>query len=536
LATAVLLLAGGVWLGHTLQAAWRESVRREMYLPDLERAAKKTLNDGRLLALLGARLMEAHEHRAASDVLRRALAAGEQEQVVWQGLAGAQAAAGENARAIAALQLGLREHPDSQSLRAALERAQTQGSASSAPGELAMAICPHGPQPLSKAYTKGSFFNGFHETWGRRHPETSGFATRQRWAAKRPDDAQAQRLWGLALVRNRREVEAGLVLRRAVELAPDSPAARLALGDFYAGSDLTAKAGLEYLACLKRRPNWLPALLGLGRVSLRENLEYGVTCYERAVKADPRNVEAWIGLGRTRYQMDQNYAASAQAFAEAGRLAPERTDFFAGYASALRDANRESEAEAVLRRRLARVPNDAECQYLLAGVLAEFRPTEERLAEAEARGREALRLSPNTAIGQAQLGKLLLERGNVHEAVPLLETAVTRRPRDVSTRNVLARAYARMGKRAQAERVFGEARRLFTADQRISVLENKRKGNLLDVNVHAQLARLYDQTGQRERAVQARDMERRLRADPKQVARELATLRTAIKAALPGGV
>jgi predicted Zn-dependent protease len=91
-----------------------------------------------------------------------------------------------------------------------------------------------------------------------------------------------------------------------------------------------------------------------------------------------------------------------------------------------------------------------------------------------------------------------------------------------------------MGKRAQAERVFGEARRLFKADQRISVLENQRKSNLLDVNVHAQLARLYDQTGQRERAVQARDMERRLRADPKQVARELATLRAAVKAALPG--
>jgi cytochrome c-type biogenesis protein CcmH/NrfG len=214
-------------------------------------------------------------------------------------------------------------------------------------------------------------------------------------------------------------------------------------------------------------------------VSLRENLEYGVACYERAVKAEPRNVEAWIGLGRARYQMDQNYAASAQAFAQAARLAPERTEFFASYASALRDDNRESEAETVLRRRLALVPDDAECQYLLAGVLAEFRPTEERLIEAELRGREALRLAPNTAAGQAQLGRLLLERGRAEEAVPLLEKAVTNRPRDVSTRNVLARAYARTGKRAQAKRAFSQARRLFTADQRISVLENKRKGNLL---------------------------------------------------------
>jgi predicted Zn-dependent protease len=122
-----LLLVGFVWLCLTLQQAWRESARREMYLPDLERAAKKAPNDGRLLALLGARLMEAHEHRAASEVLRRALAAGEQEEGVWQGLAGAQAAAGERARAIAILQLGLREHPGSHRLRAALERARTQG-------------------------------------------------------------------------------------------------------------------------------------------------------------------------------------------------------------------------------------------------------------------------------------------------------------------------------------------------------------------------------------------------------------------------
>jgi Flp pilus assembly protein TadD len=90
-------------------------------------------------------------------------------------------------------------------------------------------------------------------SWERRHPESSGFTTRQRWATEHPDDAQMQQLWGLALVRNRREVEAGLVLRRAVELAPDSPAARLALADFYAGSGLAAKAGLEYIACLKRR-------------------------------------------------------------------------------------------------------------------------------------------------------------------------------------------------------------------------------------------------------------------------------------------
>lgn len=530
---AALLVLAGSWATFAVGNAWERTQRREAYLTDLEARARRSPYDGPLLALTGARLMEAHEHSAAAVVLRRALAAGEQNEHVWLALAAALAASGDMPRARADLELGRRAHPASAVLRAAGERAKALGASASA-GELAAAISPNGPRPLVAAYAGGSFLNGFSEWWGRRHPSASGFATRERWARERPNDARVLRLWGLALADNRREVEAGPVLRRALDLDPRSPEARLAFSDLLARTGLTGKAGLQYIECLKMRPNWLPALLGLGRTALAENLEFGVECFERATRQDPRNVEAWIGLGRARQKLRGGEdEAAADAFQTAARLDPGRTDFFADYAAALRGAYQWGQAEAVLRCRLATAPGDAHSHFLLAGVLADNKATPEREAEAEAEGREALRLAPHLPAAEMQLGRLLLRRNKLAESVTLLSDALTHDPYNPSAMNSLAGARARLGQKELARQLFKRSHAIFVDQQRVSVLENKRKENFLDLATHEELRRLYLRLGQAQNARRAADAARELRISPARVAQGLKDYRASLRAALP---
>ena len=128
-----------------LAPMWHETCRREAYLPQLEAEDRRTPFDGRLLALIGGEQMQAGEFATAADTLRRAVAAGEQDRLVWLNVAAAAAAAGDTEQAAAGLTLGLKAHPDDPLLLEAKQRAQAVPH-DAAPGQLAGAISPDGPE------------------------------------------------------------------------------------------------------------------------------------------------------------------------------------------------------------------------------------------------------------------------------------------------------------------------------------------------------------------------------------------------------
>ena len=211
-----------------------------------------------------------------------------------------------------------------------------RGSGAATNALLAQALAPEGPQSIVDTHAAGSFSNGISEWWGRCHGETSGYTTRLHWVQRQPEDAQALRLWGLALEKNHRLPEAGAALAEAAAKAPNSPAAHLALADFLRGVASPARTGLEYIAALKAQPDNLSALLGLGEVGVSEGLKYGTAAYKRATEVAPQSVDAWIGLGRAYSQTGSDFDKAATAFASAARLAPDRTDFLSAYADVLR--------------------------------------------------------------------------------------------------------------------------------------------------------------------------------------------------------
>lgn len=532
---AVLLLIGllVLLLGVlVLPPAWRESSRREAYLPELESEARNSV-DGRLLALLGGRQVQAGEYTAATDSLRKAIATGEREPLLWINLAAATAAAGDMPRAVADLHLGMKALPQAKELSQAFDRVQALKPPVT-PVEMARAISPEGPGPLVDRYNAGSFFNSLAERLGQRNPEASGFATRERWAAAKPNDAEAQRLWGLALIRNRRLPEAGAALQHAVTLAPNSAPAQLALADWLDASGFAARATVAYLECLKLRPNWLPALLGVGKTSLETGLNgYALTSYQRATEQDPKSVEAWIGLGRAYRQTGVDHAKSIAAFQNVVKLAPERTDYYVDYADALRQAVRWPEAETLLRKRLTTDKDDALAHYLLGMVLLNNSPTPERQTEAENETREALRLSPHNPLANLQLAQIALSKKQIKEAIDLLNDALQQNPYNRNVMSVLARAYRQFGRTDLAEKVSKQADRLYQDQQRIQVLEGQEAKQVMNAAVHEELARLYARTGDAKKAMYEQNMLQLIRSDPKKAEEELKKFSAIRSEALP---
>ena len=437
---------------------------------------------------------------------RRALAAGEQKEAVWLNLAAATAAVGNRALALADLRLGMQALPVN---APGLLKAQTQVQAlkpSDSPLLVARAICPQGPYPLLSLYTRGSFFNKPVENWGRKHPEESGFATRANWVAATPNDAETQRLWGLALIRNRRLPEAGAALERSVTLAPHSAPTLLALADWLDASGESTRATVVYFDCLKLKPNWLPALLGVGKTSLDTGINgYALSSYEKATALYPKSVEAWIGLGRAYRKTSVDAAKAIAAFQTVERLAPDRTDYYDDYADALRKNVQWPAAEALVRKRLKAANDDAFAHYLLGMVLLNNAPTPERQTEAEAETREALRLYPHNPLADLQLAQMLLSKKQIPEAIALLNDALQHNPYNRNAMSVLARAYRQAGRTDLAEKVSKRAEDLYKDQQRLQVLEGQEAKQLMDVHIHEELAQgCTDEPARRRKQVMSR--------------------------------
>jgi predicted Zn-dependent protease len=525
-ALSCLALVSLAWLFWWVSAAWQATSLREAYLPDLEAAARRKPYDGKVQALLGGRLLEAAEYPAARDALKMAVAAGENSPEVWITLAAATAASGDLPRAAANLELGLQKNPGSPALLAVADRLKAGRGAAEQPVAVAAIIAPEGPRPLLDSCTRGSFLNGLAEWWGRQRPEQSGFATRRDWAVEKSEDPRVLRLWGEALLRNRRYAEAEAPLSKALAISPNDPEAHRALGDLMARANRPGTAAREYLTALKQRPRWLAVLLAYGRTSLDQELaERAIQSYTQATQVDPKSVEAWIGLGRANLATRVYYGAAADCFARAEHLAPERLDFFLDYADSLRLGNRPEECARIVRRYLAAYPQDSYAHYVLSEMLLNTERAPEGEAEAEKEARESLRLAPHNPNASLRLATILLRKGPGAEALSLLRDAARRDPYSISIGRLLARTLGQMGKPTESASASARAEKLSSLQQRAKVLEEQEQARMTDVAIHAELLSIYEQAGKTRRAQRERDVLELLRKDPQAAARILEQFR-----------
>lgn len=493
--------------------AWQETEQRNAYLPDLEAQAARFPSDARLLSLLGGRQAEAGEFDRAAQTLEQAVGAGATDPAVWLTWASCRAAEGKTDEAGRILRYGAGSGRCSEpaALRAALTRYEAVvAEPNVAPSAVAHAVSPAGTGLIASRFGKGSFLNRLSDWRDAREPVHSGFAWRQHEATRHANDAAALTRWAEALRRNRRLREAETAAKRAVSLNPQSPEAQLELGNILYAGNAKASAGLRYKEALRLRPEWIPALAGLGNVAVDKELyNLAVDCFERVTKAEPRNADAWIGLGRSYLNQHFRYDKAEVSFEQAAQLAPKRTDFFVFWSDTLQARYKPAQAEALLRRRLADAPNDARVLFLLAVLLTNEQQTPERTQEAERLLRASIDIEPHAPAAKIRLARLLLEKGgddNAADAGILLTEALDDDPRDATAMRLLVQAYRRIGRPDRAKEAEQKATGLSRYNDRVAALEDRERNNPRDPKIHQALADLYTSGGETVKAQRQAEM------------------------------
>src|SRR6201987_3925673 len=213
--------------------------------------------------------------------------------------------------------------------------------------------------------------------------------------------------------------------------------------------------------------------LGMAYTRLK-NFEAARAAYERAIRMDPRNPEAYYHIG-----IDESALGHHQAvvdwMTEAHNQAPNRPDISFALVEELIHRRNYEQAHSVLTLAIAAHPNDPslrealgdlfaaqdqkqdavktyqECLQLDRGSvsarLALARVYEEMGQTENARSAlaEVLKLSPKNAEAEAQLGRLAFEAGNEEEASSLVAQALTHDPNDLLANEYHAKLQLRSG-------------------------------------------------------------------------------------------
>lgn len=501
---------------------------RESYLDELERYTLKSPKDGQALALLGARLAEINRFAEAAEVLSRAIQTGMRDELLWRTWAACLTASGQRSAARAVLEEAQKGGAsDAASVAEALKRAEALPKGAT-DIDIAKALCPQGPGEVTQRYSQGSYLNSYSDGKARRDRAHSGFSYRERLARANPDSLEAQLLWADALRRNGRYQDAEQAAQKALALAPDSQEAQLVSADVLLAGGAAVKAALQYKKILARNPDSLLAMIGLGRAATEKKLHrLALENLEKAVKLAPGNIEVWIALGKTYFYQGLRYDLSLAAYQKAAQLDPERTDFLTPMADAYRANYKPAESEALLRRRLAAVPLDAQAHYMLGYHLTTQQSTPARVTEAEKHLRLSLQLEPDALAARQALAQILLDKNDAKQAADagiLLTEVLEAKPRDISALRLMAQAYRKIGKPEKAKEVQAIATEISRVEDEIRRLVEQELAHPADSAIHQKLSQLYRQTGELEKARQQDSMIQMLKTHPEQAARGLQAL------------
>ncbi len=141
------------------------------------------------------------------------------------------------------------------------------------------------------------------------------------------------------------------------------------------------------------------------------------------------------------------YNEAVADFEQASKLDPQRDLPYFAMAMALMQTDQMNKGIGMLRQRLAASPNDYLMLYALAEGLDHVGLSRGSPEEAEAIGalRKSIRLNPDFPDSRRTLGRILLRRGDVDEAIVQLEKALQLDPTELSPCYPLASAYRRKG-------------------------------------------------------------------------------------------
>jgi TolB-like protein/DNA-binding winged helix-turn-helix (wHTH) protein/Flp pilus assembly protein TadD len=191
-----------------------------------------------------------------------------------------------------------------------------------------------------------------------------------------------------------------------------------------------------------------------GAVAPRDFMPKAKAAVVKALSLDPGLAEAHAEMGRILYQYDWDWPRSEQELRRALELNPNDAKAHDVYAALLLLTGRVEEARAETKRVRALDPLIVRNP---AAVAAAGGPgSNNRNGRAITRMRKALQKDPALARGHYQLGRELVEAGNLDEGIAELETAVRLTQKNRRFQAAVGWAYALAGREDDARKVLAE--------------------------------------------------------------------------------
>jgi len=291
----------------------------------------------------------------------------------------------------------------------------------------------------------------------------------------KPDLASALIFSGIVNYELSKPAQATKLLERAVELSPADPLAQTWLAHSYAAQSRFREAAERFLAASERSPNDVDIWYGLGQVYLelgrqevkrlnetapngarilqlagdlwllRGERDHALALYQEALKRRPgltevrQIVEQLLGQQR---KSEASPPAHAPADSSSPPSSPSSEDAYYLAATEFRER---------AQRAFERISALGANSYRARQVLAESLEAQERVDDALAEYRAALKLKPDLAGVHLAIGNLLMSQGLATEALEEYRAELTLRPDGPEVHYRAARALIVLGKGEDAE-------------------------------------------------------------------------------------
>jgi serine/threonine-protein kinase len=268
-----------------------------------------------------------------------------------------------------------------------------------------------------------------------------------------PEDAALNFLLGGYVLITSRTEEAVRFLTAAGALRPRSVILHLALGVVLARKGETREAVAVFRQGVHRQPdNYLSHLiLGLGLFKYAKDFDGAIASFQTALRlnndrSSKNRVGAYKGLAMA-WRAKGDLVRSVAAMRKAVRLDPDDPDLHNVLGILLLQTNAAPQALQVLRAAARRWP----AHFQLHNTLGVVHMGMGALTEAEKALRKAIQLRPENPRARANLGAVLVKKGDpkaLQEALTLLRATVRRHPHHANACGTLGLALVMQGDRA----------------------------------------------------------------------------------------
>lgn len=254
--------------------------------------------------------------------------------------------------------------------------------------------------------------------------------------------------------------------RKAIQADPAATFLVEELAELYIQSGRLRDAVMEAEEGLKRNPNDLSLRRMLGRIYTRligdsqqnavneEMLKKAIEQYTKIVELSPKEVSAWVLLGRL-HKVAQSSVEAEKAYKKALEINPDDEDALTGLAMVYADVGDTKAAAELLSRVTARNPSPR----TLAALAAAYEQMRD-YANAAAALRKALELAPQNAEIKRALAQNLMLAEKYDEALELFQQLAAEEPRDAAAQLRISQIYRQKRDYAKAWEAARKAREI----------------------------------------------------------------------------